>query len=405
MGIDKGTSVTEKNNYPDKTLRNLQDSLKKVEQWVEKNDYKGYEPFDGLSSAFRPLTFKNLFLDRLLMQVVRQSPINLRPLLGIKPQDSTKGRGYMAGGYLILFKSTGDPTYKDKAVRCLEWLIQHKSPLYEDFSWANHFDFASRSGRYTKDESIIVWTSLIGQTFLEAFELLGKKEYLEVADSVCRWIMKVPREKTDQGTCLSYLADQRSFIHNSNMLGAVMLGRTGKILGNTAYLEVAVAAMQYSCERQLADGSWYYGEAANQRWIDNFHTGYNLASLKGYMESTGDNRYADHLKRGFLFFTDHFIEADGRPKYYHDRAYPIDSQCAAQAVETLASFSDYSDKALNLGIKVAEWWIERMQDKDGHYYYRQYPGGIKAKAPMLHWAQGTMYKALAMLISKINQPQ
>lgn len=187
------------NNYGDEILSKLQDSLKRVEQWFEKNNYKGYEPFDGLSSSLRPLTLHNLFLDRLLMQVVRQSPINLRPLLGIRPQESTKGRGYMSAGYLILLKSTGDPTYKDKAVRCLQWLIQHKSPLYGDFSWANHFDFASRSGRYTKDESIIVWTSLIGQTFLEAFELLGNSEYLEVADSVCRWIMKVPREKPNAG--------------------------------------------------------------------------------------------------------------------------------------------------------------------------------------------------------------
>ena len=53
-------------------------SLKKVEKWVEDHDYKSYEPFDGLSSYLRPLTFKNLFFERLLQQLVRQSPINLR---------------------------------------------------------------------------------------------------------------------------------------------------------------------------------------------------------------------------------------------------------------------------------------------------------------------------------------
>src|SRR5665647_2246088 len=74
-------------------------SIQKVEKWVEDHDYKCYEPFDGLSSIFRPLTFGNLLMDRLLLQLIRQSPINLRPLFGVKPLDSTIGRGYMAWGY------------------------------------------------------------------------------------------------------------------------------------------------------------------------------------------------------------------------------------------------------------------------------------------------------------------
>jgi hypothetical protein len=75
---------------------------------VEDHDYKGYEPFDGLSSFLRPLTFGNLFLDCALIQIVRRNPVNIRPLLGIRPLDSTIGRGYMAWGYLIILGVTGD---------------------------------------------------------------------------------------------------------------------------------------------------------------------------------------------------------------------------------------------------------------------------------------------------------
>jgi len=207
-------------------------------------------------------------------------------------------------------------------------------------------------------------------------------------------------EKTEQGACLSYLANQRSFIHNSNMLGAAMLARTWKATDKKKYLQVAEEAMLYSCARQLPDGGWYYGEAPNQHWIDNFHTGYNLVSLKQYVESSSDNTYRESLDRGFRFFKDHFFEDNGRPKYYHDRAYPIDSQCAAQAIETLAFFSDYQEDSLELALKVAGWWIENMQDADGHFYYRQYPIGIKAKTPMLHWAQATMYKALSLVLCR-----
>jgi rhamnogalacturonyl hydrolase YesR len=382
-------------------VKNVQSSLQRLEKWVEDHDYKGYEPFDGLSSRLRPLTFGSLFADRLLLQLIRQSPLNLRPLLGVRPLDSTKGRGYMAAGYLTMFKLTGEQSYELRARKCLEWLIEHKSPRYQNFSWANYFDFASRGGRYTRDESIIVWTAIIGLAFLDGYELLHEEKYLKVATSVCDWIMALPRQKTDSGTCLSYLATSESYIHNSNMLGAAMLARTGKLARRPEYTTVAAAAMEYSCSRQLADGSWYYGEKSDYHWIDNFHTGYNLDSLKCYIESTGDETYRRNLTAGFRYFLENFFEADGLPKYYHNRAYPLDIQCAAQAIETLAKFRDSDDKALDTALRVAKWTIDNMQDKDGHFYYRRYPLMI-ARTAMLHWGQATMYKGLTTLVAQLT---
>ena len=78
----------------------------------------------------------------------------------------------------------------------------------------------------------------------------------------------------------------------------------------------------------------------------------------------------------------------------------IAGQCASQAIDTLANFAEYNESALDLALKVAKWTIENMQDKDGHFYYRQYPIGIKAKAPMLHWAEASTYKALTLLKTK-----
>lgn len=383
--------------FKDKLLR----SIDRLERWIEKNDYRGYEPFDGLASPLKALTFRKLLLERLLQQAVRQSPVNLRPLLGIKPQESTKGRGYMAWGYLQMFRTTGDARYKDKAVGCLEWLDLNKAAGYAHHSWGNHFDFSSRVGRLPRYEPIIVWTSLIGQAYLDAFEILGDKRFLDIAESVCAWILDVPRETTPSGTCLSYVAFEQRSIHNSNMLGAAMLARTARLTGRKDYLDVAGEAMAYSCARQLPDGAWYYGEQADSHWIDNFHSGYNLDSLKVYLDSTGDPRFRENLDRGFAFYKASFFEPSGRPKYYHDRAYPIDSQCASQAVETLSHFAGRDDQSLGLAIKVADWTIDHMQDKDGHFYYRKYPLAT-ARTPMLHWAQATTYRALSVLLSQLG---
>lgn len=382
--------------------RKINESLERLGKWVEASSYRGYEPFDGLSSPLRVLTFGNLFLDRLLMQIVRQSPLNLRPLFGITKKESTKGRGYMAWGYLIMHQVTGLTDYKEKAIDCLRWLDRHKAQKYTHHSWSNHFDFSSRGGAYTKNDPIIVWTSLIGQAYIKAYEVLGDKWYLDIAESVCRWILSLPREKTPRGNCLSYLAHVQSSIHNSNMLGAAMLALTYRYTQKKEYLEVAKSSMEYSCSRQMDDGSWWYAEEPKYHWIDNFHTGYNLDSLKAFCESTGDGLFEDHLRRGFDFYKRSFIEDSGRPKYYHNRAYPIDSQCAAQTIDTLSTFAKYDKRAVDLALRVAGWSIDNMQDPDGHFYYRIYPSMIKAKTPMLHWAQATMYKALANLLSQLT---
>jgi hypothetical protein len=376
-------------------------SLERVSGWVEEHQYKAYDPGDGQLSFLRAFTFSRLALKRILTGSVLRVPFNIRPLIGIHPHTSTKGMGYMAWGYTKRFVLTGENIYAQRAVHCLDWLVEHRAPDYPHYCWGNHFDFSTRAGTIPRLEPTIVWSSLIGQAFMDAGEALGKKQYLDVASSIGEWILTLPREETKSGACLSYVAFKQSSIHNSNMLGAALLARVGKLTNHREAVAVAKKAMQYSCSRQNADGSWFYGESPKYHWIDNFHTGYNLDCLKRYIQSTGDFDFNGQLDRGFAYFKKNFVEADGKPKYYHNQTYPIDIQCAAQAIDTLAFFSDKDGDALMLACKVADWTIDHMQAPDGHFYYRDLGWKIN-KTPMLHWGQATMFKALANLAAKLE---
>lgn len=384
------------------TLARIEDSLDRLAVWVEGHDYRAYDPGDGQMSYLGSLASGSQRLERLLTAVVLRSPFNIRPALGVKPHISTKGMGYMAWGYLRRLQATGDPLHEARARYCLDWLLEHRSRDYDDLCWGNAFTFTTRAGRIPKGEPTIVWSGLIGQAFVEAFETLGDERYLDAANSVCDWIMKLPREETHDGSCLSYVAFRQVSIHNSNMLGAALLARVGGIKGRSDALDLARNSMKYSCARQNDDGAWFYGEDPKYHWIDSFHTGYNLDSLKRYIDSARNTEFSSCLTRGYAYFKQNFFEADGRTKYFHNRLMPIDIQCAAQGIDTFAHFSAHDLEACDLARVAANWTIDNMQDPAGYFYYRDL-GWTKVKTPMFHWGQATMFKALGHLAQKLRR--
>ncbi|HEU0119616.1 MAG TPA: hypothetical protein VFQ91_03760 [Bryobacteraceae bacterium] len=376
-------------------------SIHGVTTWVENHNYKAFDPGDGERSFLRHLTFNSHLLNRLLTASVLRSPFEIRPLIGIRPHTSTKGMGYMGWGYVKMYAATKDESYRERASYCFEWLMKNNSPGYEHYCWGNHFAFSTRAGTIPRYMPTIVWSSLIGLAFLEAYEVLGERQYLDIAASTAEWVKTLPREQTSRGICLSYVPSAQSSIHNSNMLGASLLARVSAHTGDDEAADLARAAMTYSCTRQNSDGAWFYGEASKYHWIDNFHTGYNLDCLKRYEDSVGKGEFESNLSAGYRYFKLAFFENDGRPKYYHNAADPTDIQCAAQSVDTLAYFSPADPASLDLAQKVAAWTIRNMQAEDGHFYYRDLRWK-KVKTPMLHWGQGTMFKAMAHLLCRMQ---
>src|ERR1700679_471155 len=119
----------------------LYDSTIRLAAWLDKNNYAGYDTFDGLNARFmRPLTFESKFLRQVLQQSVRRFPFNLRPLLGVRKSCSTKAMGFLARGFIRLHALTHDQTWEDRANSALQWLIDHQSKGFSGACWGNHFD-------------------------------------------------------------------------------------------------------------------------------------------------------------------------------------------------------------------------------------------------------------------------
>lgn len=377
----------------------IAESIGRLSEWLEKNDYRAYDPFDGLSSPYlRPLTFETNLLRTVLQQGVRRFPINMRPVFGIPQSRSTKGMGFLARGFVRMHQATGEERWAEKTDSALQWLTENRCKGYSGACWGNHFDYQSRTFYLPKGIPTIVWTSLIGHAFLDAFEHFQRESYLDVAVSACEHIVRdLQVLEEGSGVCISYIPNQNKQVHNSNTLGASLLARVYGHTRNSSYRSLAQRAMQYAANHQRSNASWFYGEAANLHWVDNFHTAYVLDCFKHYQTATGDTHFDAAMERGYQYWKRTFFLSDGTPRYYDYKTLPLDIQCSSQAIDTLVFFSDRDPESLLLACKVAASTIKNMQDSSGYFYYRRYSGSIVNKTPTLHWGQATMFCALAAL--------
>ena len=86
------------------------DSFLNLKKYCESQQFKGWDPYDGLNSK----VFKNSFLNnyefsRLLwIQFFKLSPINLRKPFMIKKEYNPKGIALLLSGYCNLYKLSKD---------------------------------------------------------------------------------------------------------------------------------------------------------------------------------------------------------------------------------------------------------------------------------------------------------
>jgi hypothetical protein len=242
----------------------------------------------------------------------------------------------------------------------------------------------------------LVCTIFVAEALLDLHEATGREQYLRLASGAVRYIVDELHWRDDKGVhSLAYpLPTSRVPVHNANLLGAALLCRVASALGTGEFIDVALDVARYSVARQRADGSWLYGEASTQGWIDNFHTGFNLSALASIGRSLATTEFERPLRLGFDFYRKHFIRPDGAARYFHDRTFPIDIHCVAQSVITLLEFRHLHAEVDAQAASVMRWAIDNMCDITGYFYYRSLLLG-RVKIPYFRWSQAWMLFALA----------
>lgn len=391
----------EHEELPDATSRlvaELRSSILALKAHVEASQWAGYDPYDALNS--RLLARLGLFRSRLLRlactQFLKRCPVNLRLALGVPCEQNPKGIALFLAAYARLHRvgMVGDAAVR----RLAERLLALRVPDKPHACWGYHFAWQTRTYLVPRGTPNIICTTFAANALLDAHELLGEPAWLDAARSAGRFLLEeLNRTEEGDALCFSYTPADRSRVHNANLLGAALLGRLNHLQHEPDFERAATAAARYALLRQRADGSWPYGEAANQQWVDSFHTGYNLCALDVLSRCLDLGGCEAALSRGYRYYLDHFFAPGGVPRYYDNRAWPVDIHSIAQALVTLTALPGRDPRSGPLADQVAEWALRHMRSRQGWFYYQKWPLWTN-RINYMRWSQAWMLLGLATLL-------
>lgn len=383
-------------------------SFIKLKKYCEYEDFKGWDPYDGLNSSFfQASPLKKWSFARLAwIQAFKRNPINLRSLLLVPKQHNAKGIGLFLEGYCNLYQITesGDTTFGDKKeilkqINYLsDLLIDIKTDGYSGACWGYNFDWQNRVFYQPRYTPTIVATSFCGEALFKAYDITQNKKHLDCALSSCNFIVKDLNRTIidDHQFIFSYSPLDNSKVYNASLLGAKLLSIGYSHTGNKEWLDLASRATKTIINKQSVDGSWIYGEHKVQTWIDSFHTGFNLECIWKVSKYTGDDSFLVSFEKGLDYYLKNFFLNNKVPKYFHNRTYPLDIHSPAQLIITLSQTNNLG-KHKNLTESVLKWTIDNMQGSKGYFFY-QLKKGVSSKIPYMRWAQAWIFKAFTEYI-------
>jgi len=374
-------------------------ALDKLLTYCRAENWAGYDPYDALNSrVFESLPVLNSRLPRIaLTQLLKRSPVNVRRLALIEKTQNPKALGLFLSAFTQLSKE--DLADRDELIDYMvKRITELRAPESKYWCWGYSFPWQGRKVVVPRGAANLVCTVFAANALLDAYEAQGGAHLLGMAASAADYIQNELYWDDGRTAGFSYpLASLRNQIYNANFLAAALLARVSKLTGDKRFVAPALRVARCSAVEQQKDGSWFYGESDSQKWIDNFHTGYNLSGLRSLSRSLGVDEFDENIERGFRFYRENFFREDGAAKYFHNDVYPIDIHCVAQSILTLLEFRDLDSENITQARLVYGWAMEHMWDERGFFYYRKLRT-CTIKTSYMRWSQAWMALALAEMV-------
>ena len=374
----------------------INNSLYKLKEYIESQEYRGYDPYDALKSPFfkLPILRSNKLIRFGTQQLVKRLPFSIRPILFVPKGYNPVTLGLSIQAYAYQYQS--EPEQKEQHLKKINNLIDELEKLIpEGFSgacWGYDFDWEARNANIPAYQPTVVATGIITNALYIAYKLSGSIKAKKLVLSAANFVTKdLNRTSNETGFCFSYSPFDHQQVFNASMKGVRLLAQAYDLSKNITDLNTAKVAVNFVVNHQNPDGSWAYSLAKAGGWVDNYHTGYVLDCLHEYQNLTGDQEYAENLEKAYLYYEKHFFDDNGFPYFYTNNKYPLDCTAASQSILTLIRF-----KNLELAKKVAKKTISLMQKSNGSFKFRKFKN-YTISTSFMRWSDAWMFAGLSYL--------
>jgi hypothetical protein len=376
--------------------------LDRVLQVARSDRYEGYSKHDGLNSPLLAALAGGSRLRRLgAIQVVTRSPVDIRPLAGVRKARNAKGLSLFSRALLARHRMTGSADDATEARELLDWLIAHPAPGFEQLCWGYPYPWQDVGFFAPRHFPNRVVTSFVGQALLDGYETLQDSRYLYAAARAVGFLLGTPKTmfEAEARWCVSYVPDPEMdwIVMDVSALTGALAARLGALRGDAGLIRQGGRLVRYVVSKQTDYGAWFYAEPPSASHIthDNYHTGFILDAIQQYGLTAGSDEFETVYKHGAEFYEQRLFEPDGAARFMSDRLYPVDIHGCAQGIITFSLRQRHAGTGAETAARVLQWTLDNMWDPASGWFYYQKRRRYRTRIRELRWCQGWMSWALA----------
>ena len=381
-------------------------AYQKVIDYMFKNDFTSYDPYDGLNT---PLNFlKANELSRLgLIYFNKFCPLNLRRLFKIQESKQLITLCTIANAmYNINNFSQRELVFIDSLYKELK-----EKTLYSRYGYhcwdARKFQIQMRNQLIDTEIPGSVGNEICGSFLINYYKAGTNKEALDYISNLADLLLDKFYCERDGLSFFRYRINDpdNKITLNASLKATSFLIKASEVLDNNSFDDTIIKAVNTGLKLQKNDGSWNYtywiDKPAEKKQID-FHQGFILDDLLLFMKKYGfEDSYLKSYEKGLDFYYNRQFLPNGQGIYRYPGKWPVDIHNQAQGIVTFtnASKAGLGQNYFNFARTIAGWTIENMQDNDGHFYFLKYPW-FTNKIPYIRWSDSAMAYALSVFLSK-----
>jgi len=379
-----------------------EESLKKLRNYIEAENFKGYDPYDTLLSWI-PFNYFGKWPSILAIQVQKRNPINIRPFLGIKKEINPKAFGLLLNAYSLLYQKDKNDIYLTKMEFFFKWLSENASIGFAGMGWGYNFPWASRV-KYLKPfiPSAVV-TGFVCKGIFQYYKATGNEKAVVLLQNAKAFVLKeLPQYVDESGISISYTPIVMDICYNASLLAGEVLAMNYNISPNESLKNICKSLVNFVISRQKSYGNWAYSEDienGKERIQSDFHQGYVIESIFNIMQLVNikDEKWTQAIVKGLKYYKEKQFFEEGRSLWRLPNEYPVEIHNQSQGIITFAKLCEYDSSYFPFAHQIADYTISKMQAKDGHFYYQKFKNHTH-RIPYMRWSQAWMLLALSSLL-------